>query len=339
MSDEQRPAGGGLPEEGQAFVDALWLQARGFMESRALLSAIELDVFTAVGAGGTAAEIARRLGADERGTSYLLNHLAAARFLAKERDTFRNLPWTAKILAAGSPDCIRDGILHTVHLWDRWSQLTGSVRSGSPAPRDERNEEETEGFITAMHCNASSRAPHVVRAAGIEGVRRMLDVGGGSGAYSIAFAQASPALHAEVLDLADVVPIAQRHIDAAGLAGRVRTRVGDLRTDAFGAGYDLVLLSAVCHMLGPDEVRDLLRRAAAGLASGGRVVVQDHVLQADKAGPRAGTLFALNMLVNTTAGGNYAEDEYRAWMVAAGLDDVRQVPLPGPTALMIGRKP
>jgi predicted O-methyltransferase YrrM len=341
MSEEQRPvrpAGGRLPEEGEAFVEALWLQARGFMESRALLSAIELDVFTAVGAGGTVAEIARRLGADERGTSYLLHHLAAARFLVKERDTFRSTPWTARFLAADSPECIRNGMLHTVHLWDRWSRLTASVRSGAPAPQEQRDEEATETFIAAMHRNASSRAPHLVRATGIDGVRRMLDVGGGSGAYSIAFAQAGPVLHAELLDLEDVVPIAQRHIDAAGLAGRVTTRIGDLRTDAFGGGYDLVLLSAVCHMLGPDEVRDLIRRAGGCLASGGRVVVQDHVLQADKTGPRPGTLFALNMLVNTAAGGNYSEDEYRAWMVAAGLDEVRQVSLPGPTALMIGRR-
>jgi SAM-dependent methyltransferase/DNA-binding CsgD family transcriptional regulator len=340
MGDDRRGGApsGPLPEEDEAFLEALSVQARGFMESRALLTALELDLFTAVGKGGTAAEIAARLGGNARGAGALLHHLVAAGYLVKEGETFRNRPRAARYLVTGAPESVRGGLLHMVHLWTSWSQLTESVRTGAPAARPERGEEGTESFIAAMHRNASVRAPSVVRAVGTDGVRRMLDVGGGSGAYSIAFALATPGLQVEVLDQADVVPIAQRHIDAAGLAGRVRTRVGDLRADEFGAGYDLVLLSAVCHMLGPDEVRDLLRRAAACLAPGGRVVVQDHVLRADKTGPRPGTLFALNMLVNTVAGGNYSEDEYRAWMTDAGLADVAQVALPGPTALMVGRK-
>jgi len=113
-------------------------------------------------------------------------------------------------------------------------------------------------------------------------------VGGGSGAYSIAFAQANPKLCADVFDLATVVPIAQSHIAEVGLADRVTTRVGDLRRDGFGAGYDLLLLSAICHMLGPDENQDLLRRAYAALTPGGRVAIQDHVMNDDGTAPRAG---------------------------------------------------
>ena len=73
--------------------------------------------------------------------------------------------------------------------------------------------------------------------------------GGGSGAYSIAFAQANPELRADLLDLASVQPIAERHIRAAGVEDRVQVRVGDLRTDRLGEGYDLVFVSAICHML------------------------------------------------------------------------------------------
>ena len=121
-----------------------------------------------------------------------------------------------------------------------------------------------------MHRNASERAPQVVRAVDPSSVRRMLDVGGGSGAYSIAFAKANPKLRARIVDLAAVAPIAQGHIDEAGVADRVSIRTGDLRSDALGEGYDLVFVSAICHMLSPEENRDLLRRCRAALEPGGR---------------------------------------------------------------------
>jgi SAM-dependent methyltransferase len=206
-------------------------------------------------------------------------------------------------------------------------------------PEGARADDWTEAFIAAMHKNARLRAPMVVRAVGVEGVRRVLDLGGGSGAYSIAFAEAKSDLTAEVFDLASVVPIAQRHIAEAGLSARVKTRVGDLEDDTYGAGYDLLLLSAICHMNSPDENRVMFRKALAALAPGGRLVIQDFVLNADKTGPRTGALFALNMLVGTRAGSAYNEAEYVGWLGAVGFADARRVPLPGPTDLVVARRP
>jgi SAM-dependent methyltransferase len=203
----------------------------------------------------------------------------------------------------------------------------------------ERGDDWTTPFIAAMHRNAALRAPLMVKAVGAEGVRRLLDVGGGSGAYAIAFARANPALHAEVFDLATVVPIATKHIAEAGLGDRVGTRVGDLRKNALGSGYDLVLLSAICHMLAAQENRDLLRRAVQALAPGGRLVIQDHIMNADKTGPRAGALFAINMLVGTAGGGTYSEDEYAQWLREAGFAQVRRVALPGPNDIVVAQRP
>jgi 2-polyprenyl-3-methyl-5-hydroxy-6-metoxy-1,4-benzoquinol methylase len=165
----------------------------------------------------------------------------------------------------------------------------------------------------------------------------MLDVGGGSGAYSIAFASAKRNLEVDLLDLAEVIPIAQSHIDSAGLAGRIRTRSGDLRADKFGEGYDLVLVSAICHMLGADENKGLLRRCFEALAPKGRVVIQDFILEPDRTAPKSAALFALNMLVGTQAGSTYTEGEYTSWLREAGFQDVRHVRLPGPSGLMVGR--
>lgn len=325
-------------EEAGALPDDLHQAFNGFRESRALLTAIELDVFTALGAGADAEGAAARMRTDPRATEMLLNALVALGMLEKRDGTFVNGPVAARYLTASAEHDSRAALLHTVHLWTRWSTLTAAVRTGRSVSEG-RTDAWTEAFIAAMHKNAAVRAPVVARAAGLDGVRRVLDLGGGSGAYSIAFAQAAPHLTAEVLDVDSVVPIARRHIEAAGLSDRVTARVGDLRSDDFGSGYDLVLLSAICHMNAPEENRAMLARTFAALAPSGRVVIQDFVLDADKTSPRTGALFALNMLVGTAKGSSYSEEDYAAWLREAGFARVRRVPLPGPTDLMIGERP
>jgi (2Fe-2S) ferredoxin/precorrin-6B methylase 2/DNA-binding CsgD family transcriptional regulator len=315
---------------------------RGYMESRVLLTALELDIFSAVGAGATADEVARKLSTHPRATEMLLNALAAMDMLVKQQGVFRNTPTIARYFAEGSKDNTRPALLHIANIWHRWSTLTDCVRAGtaiSPlADGKTRSDEWTQAFIAAMHHNAHERAPLVVQAIGAEGVERLLDVGGGSAAYSIAFAQARERLHATVLDRPNVLPIAQRHINEAGLAARIETRAGDLRHDRFGAGFDLVLVLAICHMLSPEENQDLLQRCFEALAPQGRLVIQDFILESDKAAPKQAALFALNMLVGTTAGSTYSGDEYIAWMQAAGFRQVRQIRLPGPSSLMVGAR-
>jgi cyclopropane fatty-acyl-phospholipid synthase-like methyltransferase len=186
-----------------------------------------------------------------------------------------------------------------------------------------------------MHRNAAARAPLIIKAAELDGVRRMLDVGGGSGAYAIAFAGANQELRAEIFDLPTVLPIAQGHIQEAGLSERITTRSGDLRTDDFDSGFDLILLSAICHMLGPAANENLLARCFAALSPGGRDLIQDFILTPDRTSPRSAALFALNMLVGTPEG----SEEYQSWLGRAGFVDVRHVALPAPTGLMCGRHP
>ena len=198
---------------------------RAFMESRALLTALELDVFTAVGSGATADGVARKISTHARATEMLLNALAAMGMLAKRQGVFATRPDAARFFAAGSKDNARPGLIHTANIWHRWSNLTDCVRAGTAVGHQEmaeRGDDWTEPFIAAMHRNASERAPLVVKAVGAAADERLLDVGGGSAAYSIAFAQAHEKLHATVLDLPTVLPIAQRHINAAGLAGAWR---------------------------------------------------------------------------------------------------------------------
>ena len=330
-----RDAAGALPDD-------LVQTVRGFMESRVLLTALELDLFSAGGDGAPAAAAAARRGSDPRATETLLNALAAMGLLTKRAGAFATTPVSGRYFVAGRPDDARAASLHQASLWKSWSGLTDVVRTGEVAGHEEmgeRGDDWTVPFIAAMHRNASERAKGVVAAIGVEGVRRVLDVGGGSGAYSIAFARAFPGIEATVFDLPTVLPIAEGHVRAAGLEGRVHLRAGDLRTDDFGTGHDLVFLSAICHMLDPEENAALFGRCFSALAPGGRVVIQEFILEADKAAPKSAALFSVNMLVGTKGGASYSEAEYGRWLSGAGFGEIRRLRMPGPTGLIVASRP
>jgi (2Fe-2S) ferredoxin/SAM-dependent methyltransferase len=314
---------------------------RGFQESRILLSAVELDLFTALGAGANAEEASRRLGTDERATAALLNALVAMGLLTKEDGIFRNTPETKTYLTAGGEHDSRLAIGHLANMWTRWSTLTDCVRRGTAVTNEEmaeRGPEWTESFIAMMHKNAVLRADSVVGVLELTGVRRVLDLGGGSGGYAIALARAKEDIEATVFDLPTVTPLTRRYADATEVGGRLHTVDGDMRTDEYGEGYDLVLVSAICHMLSPEENVAVLRKVHRALAPGGRVVIQDFLLGEDKTQPKIAALFAINMLVATAAGNSYSVGEYREWLTEAGFKTVERLDLLAPTGLMVGRK-
>jgi len=332
---EMMAKGGALPDEINEFM-------RGFMESRAVLTAIELDLFTAIGDGATAAEAATKTGASERGTDLLLHALCAMKVLNKDGETFRNSALTEKYFREGGEFDSRMAAMHVVQLWPRWSTLTDCVKEGtSVAIRsgEERGEESTRAFIAAMHKNAAFRAEKMVGLLDLAGVNKVLDLGGGSGAYAIAFAKLKPGAKVAVFDLPTVTLLTEGYIAEAGLSGKIEVISGDMLKDGYGDGYDLVFVSAICHMWSRDENLVMLGKIRGALNPGGRVILQDFVLDDDRTGPRFGAIFALNMLVNTRGGSSYSRREYFDWLEEAGFTGPELKPLPGPTGLVVARKP
>jgi predicted O-methyltransferase YrrM len=324
-------------EKAGTLPDRLDQMVRGHMQSRCLLTALELDIFTAVGEGASAAEAGARIKANARATGMLLNALVSLGLLSKSGDVYQNTPESARFFGHGSKDNQRDGLLHMANIWHRWSTLTEAVRRGTRVPIDRTGSPEwTRNFIAGMQRNARNRAPLVVKAMGTAGVRRILDLGGGSGAYSIAFAKASPDLHCEILDLPEVVPLIAEYVSQAGVSAQVSIRAGDMLQDDFGSGHDIVMLNAICHMFSAEQNQEIFRRVRQALAPNGRLVVQDFILNPDKAGPQQAALFSLNMLVGTEAGATYSELEYASWMKAAGFAEVSRINLPGPSGLIVG---
>ena len=319
--------------------DELVQTIRSFQESRTILTAIELDLFSAVGPGSTAAEVSERIGTNARATELLLNALCSMQLMQKANGVYRNTPVTARYFVRGTPDFAGDSHLHMVNLWTRWSTLTDAIRAGtSVAGPPGRVEDGTGAFISAMDRIARERAPLVVRAVGAAGRRRMLDVGGGSAAYSISFCRDNPELEADVLDLPSVVELCRLYVERAGLASRIRIRPGDLQRDALGSGYDLVLVSQICHSLGEEENLDLMKKCYEALVPGGMLVIQEFLLEKDRTAPKHAALFALNMLVGTPAGRAYSEVEISDWLGQTGFRDIRRIQLPGPSGLLLARR-
>ena len=334
-------------EKAGTLPDRLDQMIRGYMPSRCILTALELDIFTAIGEGANAEQIGTRIHANARAAEMLLNALVALGLVTKSGGIYSNTPESARFFVQGSKDNHRDGLLHTANIWHRWSTLSDAVRRGTCVPFDHRNNdprdnardstlEWTANFIAGMDGNAKARAPLLVQALGTAGVRRILDLGGGSGAYSIAFAKESSEVRCEILDVPEVVPLTTEYINKAGVSAQISLHSGDMLTDDLGSGYDIIMLNAICHMFSGEQNLSIFRRAQRALAPHGRLVVQDFILNPDKTGPQHAVLFSLNMLVATDAGASYNELEYIGWMKSAGFTQVSRINLPGPSSLIIG---
>lgn len=313
-----------------------------FQSSRILLTAFELGVFTALGdRKRSSSEIARALKTDPRATDRLMNALCAMELLAKKNGKFENTPVAFRFLVKGNPEFMA-GIMHTVHLWDTWSTLTAAVRKGtSVAMRPEinsRGDTWLTAFIAAMHDRAAKQAPAVVAELDLSGVSRVLDVGGGSGAFAMAFVKAKEGVTATVFDLPNVLPLTKKYVKQAKLSGKVELQPGDYLTDDLGKGFDLVFLSAIIHSNSESENRKLIKKCARALNPNGRVVVQDFIMDDDRTAPLHGAFFALNMLVGTGSGDTYRESEVRSWMEEAGLSKVTRKETTFGVTQIIGKK-
>lgn len=323
-------------------IERIWEIARGFQASRILLSAVELGIFEALGDEElTSAGVASKIGADPRATDRLMDALVALNLLSKEGDLFANTPDTGEYLVPGKPGYAGGALGHIINLWHSWSTLTEAVRAGTSVyerPAEARPEQ-ARYFMAAMHLFAGENAPSVLAEIDLTGTKRVLDVGGGSGAYSIAFCAAKPDLQSVVFDLPDIVPITREYAAQAGFADRISTVTGDFNADDLPSGFDLVFMSQILHSNSREENARLIRQAYNALNQGGQVVVQEFVVNGDRVSPPQPVLFALNMLVGTHAGDTFTETEIRAWFSGAGFTDIRRADPPTGTTLIMAKKP
>ena len=313
----------------------------GFQKSRIVLTAFELDIFSVIGSGEKSAdEVAARCNTENRATERLLNALTAMELLIKENNKFSNGKVAGQFLVKGNPSYM-GGIMHSVNLWDTWSNLTLSVKTGKPSARqaiNDRGENWLEAFISAMHDRARQQAAPSVALLNLDGVKHVLDLGGGSGAFAMAFVDSGNNITATVFDLPNVIPLTEKYIGENGYINKINTLTGDYTTDAIGDGYDVVFLSAIIHSNSYEINKRLVAKCAAALNPGGQLVIQDHIMSGDRTQPIQGAVFAINMLVGTQEGDCFTSSEIKYWMGQAGLIDFRQQPAPQGVSQLIGYK-
>ena len=296
--------------------------ARAYQPACVLMAAAELDLFGVLSAGPrTASELAAALRCDRRATTILADALAALGFLAKRDGAYAPAPGVAESLTgAGS---LLPMLRHQANCLRSWAQLAAVTQSGRPAhlPSIRGDDADRDAFIEAMEVASRDAAPHVVASLGPLSFEHLLDVGGGPGTWTAAFLRAVPRARATLYDLPDVIPIARRHVDAAGLGQRVRFVAGDLATDQpLPAGADLAWVSAIVHMNSRAQNRDLFAKVHAALVPGGRILIRDIVMDESHTQPPAGALVAVNMLVRTTGGGTFSFDELSEDLESVGFE-------------------
>ena len=321
--------------------------ALAYRSSAVLFAAVDLGVFTAVGdKPRNASEIARACSADAERLRYLLDACVTEGLLSRDGDVYSNTPVTDAFLVKGRPAYSANGFKYAQDLYPAWNQLADLMRSGRPPMPPETilgdDKEKTRAFVYAMHERArgiGSVLPHLVD---LKDRKKLLDVGGGPGTYSVALIQQTPGLTSTVLDVPGVLEVARELVDASGFGDRVTLLAGDYLKSSFGTGYDVVLLSGMMHRETPATCRMLLEKAYAALEPGGLVIVSDVFFEDDaKTKPPFALYFALNMMLTSDEGSAHAVTEMSRWMSEAGFGDVaiRELPKPNPHSLVVGSKP
>lgn len=306
--------------------DALLSLGRSFQESRILLTGVELGLFDLLkDEWRTASEVCELLGADRRGVTILLDALTAMGRLEKREGRYRTEPETALYLCSDSPESVLPMMQHYVNGWRRWSHLTDIVCGQRPpaTPGSGPSPDQLRAFIGGMHVLGRERAPQVVARVRPGNARALLDVGGASGTYTMEFLKVCPQMRATLFDLPDVIELARERLEAEGYLDRVTLVAGDYNRDPLPSGHDLAFLSAIIHQNSHEQNIALYRRCYEALVPGGRIVIRDHILSEDRTSPRAGAIFAVNMLCATESGNSYTWSEISGGLMEAGFIEPR----------------
>lgn len=300
-------------------MDDLMEAAHGYQRSMALFAALKLGVFAALAPrGADAATVARRVGADPRRLAVLLDGLTAMGLLRKAGARYRNAGVTSSFLTDG-PRSKSSILLHHRDCWSDWSRLEEKVRAGRKGRS--RGGDEQENFIRGMEDNARERAARVAAAFRLRAGERLLDLGGGPGTYAAAWARRYPRAAVTLFDTRETIRITRRILEEKGASRAVRLIGGDFLADPIGGPYDFAWISQILHAYPEKDCRTLLRKARRALAAGGRVAVQEFLVDEGGASPPGPAFFSVHMVAVTEGGRAYSAREVAGMLRGAGFGE------------------
>jgi len=298
----------------------------GYQRTQALKTAIELELFTAIGEGNTTAKaIAERCGASERGTRIVCDYLTINGFLTKQGDDYSLTPDSATFLDKRSPaymGTVTNFILSS-HIREPFEKLTETVRNGFYAADTAFEPDHPMWVEFARSMQPMMALPSQLMAQLVDPTKdkklRVLDIAAGHGLFGIAFAKQNPQLEVTAVDWPKVLEVAKENAQAAGVSDRYQTNPGSAFDVDYGTGYDLVLLTNFLHHFDKETCETLLRKVHAALADGGRAVALEFVPNDDRITPPQAAAFSMQMLGGTPTGDAYTFAELQQMFEHAGF--------------------
>lgn len=311
--------------------------ASGFMAAKHLFAANEFGIFEALGdSPATLDALAARTGLTTRAARISADAMVALGLLDGDGDTYRNGPAAAAFLVGHGPGDLRP----LLRFWDTisypaWAQLADALATGPTQEVFDLPDELQEVVSAGIEAVLAGPANALAAVFDFSACQRLLDVGGGTGSWSIAVARRHIHLEATVLDLPVVVEMAKQRVADAGLADRITAVAGDAMAEPLPAGHDVFLVANLIHYWSPADNLELLRRVRAAADEGGRLLLADFWTDPTHTQPLQAALMAGEFAVHLRDGDVYSVDEVRDWLPQAGWRFVEHTQLAGPQSLIV----
>jgi 2-polyprenyl-3-methyl-5-hydroxy-6-metoxy-1,4-benzoquinol methylase len=297
-----------------------------YEQTEAIRAAIELEIFTAIAEGNaTAATIAKRCKAAERGVRILCDFLTIHDFLTKDGAQYALAPDTALFLNQQSPAYLGAAIefLLTARVREGHTRLSEAVRRGGTALGAGTLEPENPDWVKfAQAMMPLMSMPAEIMAAELRKggeSHKILDIAASHGVFGIAAAKQNPAAHIYAADWKNVLEVATKNAQALGVADRYHLIPGSAFDSDFGSGFDLVLIANFLHHFDPPTCTAFMRKVHAALIPGGRAAIAELVLNSDRVSPPTAAAFSMMMLGTTLSGDAYTFAELESISKDAGF--------------------
>jgi 2-hydroxy-4-(methylsulfanyl)butanoate S-methyltransferase len=322
----------------------------GFMASKALFAALEFDLFTRIAQGiDSLPALASATGIAENRLRTLLSAVKSLGLVTENDGHFANAPATAQYLVAGAPGDFREYVrlVNGAFGYESFRHLETALRGERIFPNKGFYEGLVyeagiggERFSSAQHSGSLGPARLMAKRVDLKARRRLLDVGGGSGAYSIAFCAANSQLSATILDFPQTIDTARRYAHEAGLAGRIEHIAGNALTIDWPTSHDVILMSYVWSAVGDEDITVLAERAFAALPPGGLVLVHDFMVDNGYEGPPFAAWYLLGSIFDNPTAVCLTPAHVERALRDVGFEVAQtEIMLPGITMLTQARKP
>jgi len=316
--------------------------ATAYAESKILLTAAKIGLFSPLPGEIVAASFARQHDLSEQGIRLLLNALVALRIMVRENDGSYKIREDIATLFSRYPGMVAD-MLHHDHLYSVWEQLEESIRTGeNPTPSiGELSAYPTslETFLLAMRAHATYLAPDLCCLPGWEKKRNLLDLGGGGAGFASALTKAFRHLSVTIADLPDAIAITRRHLEETEETDRISLFSCNCYEDPLPEGlFEGILISHLIHIYPAQDNKRLIHKAAQHLHPDGDLLLLDYFLDEDETAPQGAVIFRLLMKMGTPRGDCYSLPVAFDWLESAGLTTHRVIPLQGGNTLIAARR-